>query len=250
MTAAVQLNLDLAHQLGGRAGSSWSIALTDEALIVENPGRVRIALGCWSRLFGCWVSDFVRARVREVVPAWRPVEADGVSWPHGLGPSWGPAGRPGALSPRLSFQYRAALTAYLAEIPAPLRAVVRGFGPWQWTALDLIWQWPAFATFLDKATFHGRRQYVFAALALARARRLRRRERETLARRLASEPPARLLSSLSGMQWTDADVRALCGLGPDPRPRAVYAALPSITTRLASSWVPAVAESMVTGLVT
>ncbi|MDX9862160.1 MAG: hypothetical protein RBS99_14715 [Rhodospirillales bacterium] len=208
--APLQLGLSLS---GGSCDVPASSApssgrFTEQGLVVEK-GGVRRVYGFWSTMFGCWETDLVTGRTREIIPndvlpSERDIQVCGDSE------------RLDRVRARTSrgcrksgFEARIAMAAFLADVPVEIRQLTGSFGPLRWLALDLIWQVPGFADFLETETAQGHRPYVHACLALANASALSRAGRCRLGRAIMTAKRADLLAQLSGCAWPTSAVAAL-----------------------------------------
>jgi hypothetical protein len=205
-----QLEFDLhSPNVHHRMMRTWSYKVTVESLTEELDGR-RFVYGLWSKFFGCWEVDPDTGKAREFVPTWPVLGRSGI-WlmPEEICISRGliELGA-GALPPRWRFQANAAFAALFSGIPNRVRTLIGCLGKYQWLALDLIWQKPEFARFLDEEIFQGREQYVFACFALADAVRLRRSERRGLAEAIMYRKRAQLIGQLSGEDCSGATHRS------------------------------------------
>ena len=157
-----QLEMSLTSDVENAAeGEAWNYRFTKEALVEEIESK-RIIYGLWDKLFGCWVVDPATFRWCEIIPTWKPLSRNGV-WrdqrdirfltdnehrrPH---------------SSRWRYTANAVFAGYFSGIPQRVRSVVAAMEHHQWLALDLIWQEPRFAQFLDEEIFNETQQYVFA----------------------------------------------------------------------------------------
>jgi hypothetical protein len=204
---------------------TWAYKLTADAL-VEELGDRRFLFGLWNRLFGCWAIDPDTGRASEFVPSWPVLGRSGI-WltPEETSISRGFGVGCRMMSPQWHFEAKAACAAFFSSIPNRVRTLVGCFGQYQWLALDLIWQKPGFARFLDEEISQGREQYVFACFALADAVRLRRSERQELAEAIMYQKRAQLIGQLSGEECSGAMLKALNKLGDEPQDASVYASL-------------------------
>ena len=217
--------MELEFGLGVPSAESWRYSFTKDAL-VDDEGERRLILGLWDRMFGAW--ELRRGRPREIVPSWRMFRRNG-SWrdpvevfsdlnPHRIA-TW-PAKR--------RHHARAAFTAFFSSIPAHFRALVGPMKWHQWIALDLIWQEPEFAGFLERELFNGNGQYVYAALALASAHRQSRARRRSLARAIMRRPRHEVIAGLAGAPRSKPMLRALSKLDAEPHSGVFYRRLADV----------------------
>jgi hypothetical protein len=194
-----------------------------DALIVDYNGR-QLLFGLWNRLHGLWCVDQAGGHVEESVPRWRPLNDQGV-W--SLSPD-APNSRAGVVAgPEkgvLRHEANAAFVAYFDAVPKRVRRLVGGLANNQWLALDLIWQVPEFATFLDDEVHEGRIQYIFACCALAGAETMSRSDRRDFAKAMMGTRRREFLTQLSGVKCTKASVRSLYKLGHDAHSADCYRA--------------------------
>jgi hypothetical protein len=205
----------------------WLYRFEQGTLLEELDGR-RFVYGLWDNLFGCWEIDAKSHTTNEIVPTWVPLNARGV-WRDHLDIRFENAARFGGLfSPKWRYEANAAFAAFFSSIPTRIRGVVAPFGRYQWVALDMIWQIPEFAHFLDDEIFNGSQQYALACLALANAASLSRADRRDLAFSIMQTKRTDLLSDLSGQTVSRKSLRLLYKLGERPCERGVYSGLLNI----------------------
>lgn len=212
------------HAERERVSNPWKYRFAENALIEELDDR-RIVYGLWESLFGCWIVDPVSRRSGEVVPTWRPLNKNGI-WRD----QWDvrfPAAHAyrSVVSPRWRYEANAAFAGYFAGIPQVARTLVASFEHFQWLGLDLIWQEPRFASFLDDELFNDREQFIFSCCALADATEQSRAWRHEFLTALMTESRTGLLGRLSGLPCSKATIRALYKLGPSPCSKDVYRGL-------------------------
>jgi hypothetical protein len=221
----VQLELDLAPRQENRAPiEACTYRFTREALVEELPDT-RVVYGLWDKLFGCWVTNSRTNASREFIPTWRPLNSNGVWRDQREVRSDNSRSFPSALSPRWRYEANAAFAGFFSGIPQRIRSVVGSLDYYQWLALDLIWQHPPFARFLDEEIFNDTQQFVFACFALAEAGKLPRRRRRDLAEQMMTRKRTDLLSEFSGVSCTRATLRAINKLGEAPCEEHVYRAI-------------------------
>lgn len=208
----------------------WLYRFEQGTLLEELDGR-HYVYGLWDNLFGCWEVDAKSHTTGEIVPTWIPLNARGV-WRDHLDVRFENAARFGCLfSPKWRYEANAAFAAFFSSIPARIRSVVAPFGRHQWVALDMIWQVPGFAHFLDDEIFNGSQQYVLACLAFANAASLSRADRRDLATSIMQAKRTELLSNLSGQTVSRKSLRLLYKLGERPCDREIYSGLLNITNQ-------------------
>jgi hypothetical protein len=221
----VQLELDLASGQDNRAPTvACTYRFTRDALVEELPDT-RVVYGLWDKLFGCWVINSRTTAFREVIPTWRPLNLNGVWRDQSEVRASDDKSFPSALSPRWRYEANAAFAGLFSGIPQRIRSVVGSLDYFQWLALDLIWQHPPFARFLDEEIFNDTQQFVFACFVLAKAEKLPRRRRRDLAERMMTCKRTDLLSEFSGTTCTRATLRAINKLGETPCEKHVYRAI-------------------------
>jgi hypothetical protein len=221
----VQLELDLASGQDNRIPTvACTYRFTRDALVEELPDT-RVVYGLWDKLFGCWVINSRTTAFREVIPTWRPLNLNGVWRDQSEVRASGDQSFPSALSPRWRYEANAAFAGLFSGVPQRIRSVVGSLDYYQWLALDLIWQHPPFARFLDEEIFNDTQQFVFACFVLAKAEKLPRRRRRDLAERLMTCKRTDLLSEFSGVTCTRATLRAINKLGETPCEEHVYRAI-------------------------
>jgi len=193
--------------------------------LVEDLGETRIVYGFWERLFGCWRVDPETGRGVEMLPMLPILGARGACAVPVDGTGHPLLGDGAGLDPLARRRTVVALASYFATVPARPRRLVAPMGRYQWAALDLIWQLPGFAQFLDGELVRDHGQFVFACLALAGVERLKRRARRRLGAAMMRVRRHRLLGGLAGARPSRAIGAALARLGDGPCPAAVYARL-------------------------
>jgi hypothetical protein len=208
----------------------WLYRFEQGTLLEELDGR-RYVYGLWDNLFGCWEVDANSHTSSEIVPTWIPLNARGV-WRDHLDIRFENAARFGSLfSPKWRYEANAAFAAFFSSIPTRIRGVVAPLGRHQWVGLDMIWQVPEFAHFLDEEFFNESHQYVLACLVLANASTLSRADRRKLATSIMQAKRTELLSNLSGRTVSRKSLRLLYKLGEHPCDREVYSGLLNITNQ-------------------
>ena len=216
----LELNLIPSPELNGTV-QPWMYRFTDKALI-EGLGARQYVYGVWDTLFGCWEVDIRKVRNREIIPTWPPFDAMGI---------WRPPvdvrlelthQRPWNLTPKWRYEANAAFAAYFSIIPSRIRALVAPMQAMQWVGLDLIWQVPEFAHFLDEEQFRGSQQFVYACLALAKAETLPRGKRRELALNIMQEKRHNTLALIRRRITPRKTVRALTRIGGNFLGREIY----------------------------
>lgn len=218
-----QLELNLIPSEGRSASVEASTYRFTRNALIEDLGQKRIVYGLWERLFGCWVIDPRTNRSREFVPTWRPLNQHGI-WRDQLGLR-ARANNPCNYSSRWRYEANAAFAAYFSGIPQRMRALVASFGCYQWLALDMIWQHPEFARFLDEEIYNGTQQFTFACFALARPQHFSRKRRSEFALGLMRTKRTDLLTVLSGTTCSRSTLKTLCKLGSVPCRQDIYQAV-------------------------
>ena len=217
-----QLELKYYDALGnGDDGSAWTHKFTLDTLTVD-ADRWKLAFGLWNKFHGAWITDRETGKSREIIPDWIPLNELG---------TYGTHPRPfhkGDFYPFPRNQYAkckisSAFVAYFDQIPARIRRVVGQLRGHQWLALDLIWQVPEFAWFLDAEITDGRRHYFHACVELSGVERMSRSARRQFAISLMSRRRADFLSGLTGAQHTKKSCRLFAKmLGDEPWPTKSY----------------------------
>ena len=203
---------------------AWKYRFTSKALIEETASQ-RIVYGLWEKLFGCWVVNSATRRSHEIIPTWRPLNKNGV-WRDQEEIRFAKHEHPHkAFFPRWRYEANAAFAGYFTGIPRRLRTVVSSLDHYQWLALDLIWQQPEFARFLDEEVYNNTQQFPFSCFALVNAETLSRTRRNELAVSLMSRKRTDLLSELYGAKCTGATLRVLNKLGKRPWSGNLYKAV-------------------------
>jgi hypothetical protein len=130
--------------------------------------------------------------------------------------------RPWNLTPKWRYEANAAFAAYFSTIPSRIRALVAPMQAMQWVGLDLIWQVPEFAHFLDEEQFRGSQQFVYACLVLAKAETLSRRKRRELAFNIMRGKRHHSLAQIRQRITPRKTLRALTRIGGDLLAREIY----------------------------
>jgi len=167
-------------------------------------------------LHGTWVTDRKTGKSQEIVHDWLPLNDLGTyradQRPKHEGDFY-PFPRHWLARCEIS----SAFVAYFNQIPARIRRVVGQLRGHQWLALDLIWQVPEFAWFLDEEIASGRRHYFHACVELAGAERMSRLKRGQFAQTLMSEKRAGVLTGLTGIRHSKRSHRLFSKV-TDPEP--------------------------------
>jgi hypothetical protein len=231
-----QIELGLSADPDSEVIPIWRCRFTKNTL-VEELGGVRLEFGLWDRLFGCWKISDVGHRATEFVPEWPVLTGSGM-WL--TGPSLGdPSKKDGPISARRRWPSEAAFSAYFSAIPQVYRRLVACLGRFQWLALDLIWQNPEFAQFLDSEIFDNGPQYLYACFVFGEATELSRRERRSFSMELMHSKRTDLLSRISGEDCPPSFLKALTKLGDQPLDPSTYTCLlkavkdPEVKSRIA-----------------
>ena len=212
----------------------WIYKFQTGTLLEELDTR-RHVYGLWDKLFGCWKIDTTSHASHEVVPTWIPLNSRGI-WRDPLEVRFENAPKASwLLSPKWRYEANAAFAAYFSNIPQRIRSVVAPLERHQWLALDMIWQAPEFAYFLDEEIFNGSQQYVFACLALSNADALSRTARRDLANTVMTAKRTDLLSHLSAIPSSKKILRLLNKLGDRPCHSSTYLGLMSFLNDAPSS---------------
>ena len=203
-----QLPLDLRDDAQQQPPGMWRYDYSAKSL-TEQVGGLQYVYGSWEHLFGCWEKPVIGSQAQEIIPDWDIMDENGV-WQDSI-----VAFR--ARFPNVNLQRslkwrrheRAAFAAYLSSIPRPIRSLVAPYGPYTWLLLDMIWQVPAFARFLDQEIRTNNAQFVMAVLALANAFKLSRNPRRELTIKLMTDKRKELLSDLGSTNNPGPFLKAL-----------------------------------------
>jgi len=190
----------------------WHYHYTPKDL-VEQVNGLRYVYGSWDYLFGCWLRTRAGGAVREVIPHWKVIDESGVWKTSDVSFRMRFPKITAERTPNWERQERTAFIAYLSSIPRPVRSLVGPFGQYGWLLLDLIWQVPEFAQFLDQEirTNHG--QFVVAALVFSGASRLSRSRRKDLAAEIMSAKRKKLINDLISVPEGGRVLKVLKRLG-------------------------------------
>jgi hypothetical protein len=178
------------------SGENWSQRFTADALVIDMD-RHSLTFGLWGKLHGVWVTDHETCISREFLPDWQPLTELG---------TWCVPERTLLEEEYFPFpanwltccEVSSSFIAYFNQIPFRTRRVVGQLKGHQWLALDLIWQVPEFAWFLDTEIAEGRMHYFHACVELSGAQEMSRQGRELFARSLLSKRRSSVLSELTG----------------------------------------------------
>jgi hypothetical protein len=217
-----QIELGLNASLDSGVIPLWRCRFTKNTL-VEELGGSRVEFGLWDRLFGCWEISDDGHRATEFVPEWPILSGTGM-WLRGPTVA-DPSKKNFPISARRRWPSEAAFSAYFSTIPQVYRRLVSCLGRFQWIALDLIWQNPEFAQFLDREIFDNGPQYLYACFVFGNSTALSRRERRSLSMELMYSKRSDLLSRLAGEDCTRSFLKALPKLGDTPFDRSTYTCL-------------------------
>jgi hypothetical protein len=220
-----QLELNLTPRTEHHGSIEPWVYRFEAGTLLEELDTRRQVYGRWDKLFGCWKIDTRTNASTEIVPTWVPLNSRGI-WRDPLDIRFENAPKASwLLSPKWRYEANAAFAAYFSSIPHRIRSVVAPFGHYQWLALDMIWQVPEFAHFLDEEMFNGSLQYVFACMALGDATKLSRAARRNLANDMMTAKRSNLLSILSAVTSTKKVLRLLKKLGDRPHRASTYLSL-------------------------
>jgi hypothetical protein len=180
----------------GCSGADWRQRFTADALVIDMD-RDSLTFGLWSKLHGVWVTDRETCRSKEYLPDWQPLSELG---------TWCAPERTLLEEDYFPFpsnwmtccEVSSSFIAYFNQIPYRIRRVIGQLKGHQWLALDLIWQVPEFAWFLDTEIAEGRRHYFHACVELSGAQEMSRQCRALFARSLLSKRRSSILSELTG----------------------------------------------------
>ena len=200
----------------------WRYRFTNQGLVEDITDRRRV-YGDWNRLFGCWEVDLESNASRELVPDWPVLGDNGVWLPQEKSLRWmSDFRRYISRHPKWRYEANIAFAAYFSAIPTRIRSLVAPLGRYQWVALDLIWQEPNFARFLDDEIHRGNAQYLFACLALGNVVGLGRTDRRAFAEAMMGEKRHVFLGKLTGRACRLGVLRVLAKLGTEPFPPRYY----------------------------
>jgi hypothetical protein len=198
---------------------------TRDALVVDFDGW-QLLFGLWNRMHGFWRVDEAHGLTEEVLPyRWRPLNEQGVWSLSPDAPNSHAGFGPGIGQCTVGYEANAAFVAYFDDIPKRIRRLVGGLEDYQWLALDLIWQVPEFATFLDDEIHEKRIQYFFACCALSGIVNKSRAARREFAKSIMATRRPEFLRQLSGIKCTKSVVRILNKLGKKVHAPDCYRAL-------------------------
>jgi len=204
--------LDLPDDREARTAVKWRYQYSPENLVEEVEG-LRYVYGSWDHLFGCWQIKEEGRTAREVIPHWRFMDRGGVWKTCEVSFRMRFPKMKVRRSPKWHRQERAAFIAYLSSIPRSIRSLVAPFGQYSWLLLDMIWQVPEFAKFLDQEIRANYGQFVVAVLVLSGASRLSRSRRKDLAGEIMSAKRKKLINSLISVSEGGRVLKVLKRLG-------------------------------------
>lgn len=196
--------------------------LTTQIALVEEFDTRRYIYGQWRHFFGCWVIDKNTGQCQSFVPSW-PVLGNSLLTAEGL--------RDKSLSQGIlqiptssdwRYEANAAFIAFFSAIPSWVCGIISSLGRYQWPALDMIWQVPEFASFLDDEIYAGHVQFIFACFSLDSIEQLSRKERNDLAHEMMTWKRHELLSELAGAPCTQRTVKVFYKLGELPHEKKIY----------------------------
>jgi len=204
--------LDLPDDREVRKAVKWRYQYSPKNLVEEVEG-LRYVYGSWDHLFGCWQKNAEGRPAREVIPHWRFMDEGGVWRISDVSFRMRFPKMNVRRSPKWHRQERAAFIAYLSSIPRSIRSLVAPFGQYSWLLLDMIWQVPKFAKFLDQEIRANYGQFVVAVLVLSGGSRLSRSRRKDLAREIMSAKRKKLINSLISVPEGGRVLKVLKRLG-------------------------------------
>jgi hypothetical protein len=229
MREARQLTLDMALPEIDPAGSAppWTYRFTPDGLVEEN-GRFRYIYGFWSGLFGCWEIDLETNKSLEI--ALKPLVLtrddrflkNEMAWHPRLARPSNSDDASNDASLRWRFEAKAAFSGFFSRIPAHIRNLADRMGPYHWVALDLMWQVPGFAGFVEHEIYNHRQQYLFACFALTNIAGSSRSRRRKYAEAIMFQRRRKILTKLTRTPCTKSTLNALYKLGDKPLPGNVY----------------------------
>jgi hypothetical protein len=205
------------------------------ALVVDYADR-QLLFGLWDRLHGFWRLNRTGGS-EEVAPPhwWRPLNEQGVWSLSEDAPNSRVDFVPRPGKSNLRYEANAAFVAYFDAIPRRIRRLVGGLESYQWLALDLIWQVPEFAAFLDDEIHEDRIQYfftccvltneLFAVCDVAGEGTMSRADRRQFAISIMKTRRSEFLTRLSGIKCTKSSLRMLSKLGKRAHRPECYRAL-------------------------
>ena len=190
-----QLAPDLKDESQQQPLGTWRYDYSSKSL-VEEVGETKYIYGSWGHLFGCWKTTPDGNETREIIPFWQFMDLNGVWLDSDIDfrrrfPDFN---QPRSL--KGCRHERAAFVAYLSTIPRSIRSLVAPFNRYSWFLLDLIWQVPKFARFLDREIQINSGQFIIATLALANAYSFSRKNRREIAELMMTKKRSELLFAL------------------------------------------------------
>lgn len=163
--------------------SLWEYNLSSVSL-VEQLGNTHFVYGMWGKLYGFWEVDPSNNTSREFVPTWRLFDDNGIWLSQAETRNLGNTCLMSTLASEWLFEADAAFAALFSDIPRQIRSLVAPMGKYQGIALDLIWQVPELAPFIDELFHNGTEQQFLSCLAFSKAELKSRAERKDLAIRI------------------------------------------------------------------
>jgi hypothetical protein len=219
----LEMNLDYSHGPKTPLGPQ-GYRFTKDALVVDYHNR-QLLFGLWNRLHGFWRVDRSCGQVEETLPhLWRPLNEQGIWSLSQDAPNSYVSFVPAPGKSALCYEANAAFVAYFDGIPKRIRRLVGGLEDYQWLALDLIWQLPEFAAFLDDEIHENRIQYFYACCTLAGVVRMSRAERREFAKSIMGIRRPEFLTQLSGIKCTKSTIRIFYKLNTKARGSECYRA--------------------------
>jgi hypothetical protein len=211
-----QLMLNLPEKDDRRQKVYWHYDFSKKTM-VERIGECTYTYGSWDFLFGCWITPNKNARSKEIIPNWRLMNENG-SWNDSdrcFGRRFRNIDRNIGHNRSLKWRRheRAAFMAFLSTIPRPIRTLVSPFRSYTWLLLDMIWQVPEFAKFLDQEIRQNSGQYIVSILAHSNAAWFARAKRYELAKRIMSEKRGDLLREISSISSPKRYLKVVAKMG-------------------------------------
>jgi hypothetical protein len=158
----------------------WQYNFTGVSL-VEQIGDTHFVYGLWDKLYGCWEIDPLNNLTREFIPTWRMFDDSGIWLSQAETRNLDEICFSNTLASQWLFEADAAFAALFSEIPRQIRSLVAPMGKYQGIALDLIWQVPELAPFIDELFHNGIEQQFLSCLAFSNTELKSRAERKDLA---------------------------------------------------------------------
>lgn len=161
----------------------WEYSFTGSSL-VEQIGDTRYIYGSWNKFYGCWEIDPLNNYTREFIPTWRMFNDSGIWLSQAEVRNLKESCLRNTLASKWLFEADVAFAALFSEIPHQIRSLVAPLGKYQGIALDLIWQVPELASFIDKQFHNGNEQQILSCLMFSKAELKSRGERKDMAMRI------------------------------------------------------------------